>query len=86
MAVVDKAESGPQFGPDGLKIPLKDGKERIAQSRLGSYYAKIPGGVRSLFADGEDWKAATLVDLKVRLRVQRHFYWHPFAAAAAAGS
>ncbi len=36
------------------------------QSRLGSYYAKLPGGGRSLFADGENWKAATLTDLKVR--------------------
>lgn len=36
------------------------------QSRLGSYYAKLPGGGRSLFAEGENWKAATLTDLKVQ--------------------
>lgn len=67
LAVVDRASIGPQFGADGLKILLSGsgGKERTAQSRLGSYYAKLPDGGRSIFADGEDWKAATLTDLKV---------------------
>lgn len=37
----------------------------LAQSRLGSYYAKLPGGGRSLFADSDNWKAAVLTDLKV---------------------
>ena len=64
LAVMDKPDSGPKFGADGLNIPLKDGS-RSAQSRLGSYYAKLPGGGRSLFAEGENWKKATLVDLKV---------------------
>ena len=122
LAVVDKAQTGPQFGADGLKVPLQvgategnsavdvrsrlldipavsggvrggmrriclyryvscrkkgqmvvlihysqgsDGKERTAQSRLGSYYARRPDGSRSLFAADEDWKAATLTELKV---------------------
>jgi hypothetical protein len=67
MAVLDKEGMGPQFGPDGLKILLQasGGKERTAQSRLGSYYAKLPGGGRSLFADSDNWKAAVLTDLKV---------------------
>ena len=64
MAVMDKPDSGPKFGADGLNIPLRDGN-RTAQSRLGSYYAKLPNGGRSLFAEGENWKAAMLVDLKV---------------------
>lgn len=36
LAVVDREDSGPQFGADGLKIPLKgsDGKERTAQVRI----------------------------------------------------
>ena len=36
MAVLDKEGMGPQFGPDGLKIPLQasGGKERTAQVLL----------------------------------------------------
>lgn len=30
-----------------------------------SYYEKLPEGGRSLFASSDDWRAATLVDLKV---------------------
>ena len=30
-----------------------------------SYYEKLPGGGRSLFASSDDWRAATLTDLKV---------------------
>ena len=40
LAVMDKPDSGPKFGADGLNIPLQDGS-RTAQSRLGSYYAKL---------------------------------------------
>lgn len=76
LAVVDKAGKGPQFGADGLKILLQEGKERSAQSRLGSYYEKIPGGGRSLFAAGEDWKAATLRDLKVVVAVGDPEQWN----------
>ncbi len=35
IAVVDRKEAGPQFGADGLKILLQDGRQRCAQSRLG---------------------------------------------------
>lgn len=75
LAVVDKASRGPQFGADGLKILLQEGTEQYAQSRLGSYYEKRPGGVRSLFAEGEDWKAATLTDLKVLVAVGDSEKW-----------
>ena len=64
LAVIDKAESGPQFGAEGLTIPLQPGQERLAKSRLGTYYARRADGGRSLFAEGEE-KRAQLVDLKV---------------------
>lgn len=31
MAVIDRAELGPQFGPDGLKIALSPGRERLVR-------------------------------------------------------
>lgn len=49
----DAPGGGIWFGPDGLHIPLLPGEERAAKSRLGSYYASLPGGGRSLFAQGE---------------------------------
>ena len=49
----------------GLKIPLRRGDERGASSRLGSYYARLPGGGRSLFAASESSKRAELVSLQV---------------------
>lgn len=64
LAVLDKAEAGPQFGAEGLTIPLQPGQERLAKSRLGSYYARRADGGRSLFAEGEE-KRAQLTDLKV---------------------
>jgi len=50
----------------GLKIALQRGNERVASSRLGSYYAKLPGGGRSLFASSESGKRAELVSLQAR--------------------
>jgi len=63
---MDKAETGPHFGAEGLIIPLQPGQERLAKSRLGTYYARRADGGRSLFADGEE-KRAQLTDLKVCL-------------------
>lgn len=37
----------------GLAIALRQGEERQAVCRLGSYYAKLPDGGRSLFAPDE---------------------------------
>lgn len=48
MAIIDEQGGGPQWGPDGLKVSLSG---RSARSRLGSYYAKLPDGGRSLFGD-----------------------------------
>ena len=64
LAVIDKAEAGPQFGAEGLTIPLQPGQELLAKSRLGTYYARRADGGRSLFAAGEE-KRAQLTDLKV---------------------
>ena len=50
----------------GLKIPLRRGDERAASSRLGSYFARLPDGSRSLFAAGESGKRAELVSLQER--------------------
>lgn len=33
MAVIDKPGTGPQFGPDGFKVPLTDGSERTVRPR-----------------------------------------------------
>ncbi len=67
MAVLDKEAAGPQFGADGLNIPLRGFKEeaQIAKSRLGSYYAKRPDGQRTLFSTADGSKAASLVQLQV---------------------
>jgi hypothetical protein len=32
---------GPKWGPDGLTIDIE---ERVAKSRLGSYYDRMPNG------------------------------------------
>ena len=67
MAVLDKESGGPQFGAEGLTIPLRGSGEeaRKAKSRLGSYYAKGPEGRRSLFAASDGPRSADLVQLKV---------------------
>jgi hypothetical protein len=36
-----------------------------ASCRLGTYYDRLPGGGRSLFAEGENLKGTQLTDLKV---------------------
>ena len=43
---------GISFGPDGLVIPLLDGNNRIAKSKLGPYYERGPQDLSSLFSDG----------------------------------
>lgn len=63
LAVIDKPEAGIQFGAEGLRL-LVPGREREARSRLGTFYAKLPDGGRSLFASSEDPKSATVVSLQ----------------------
>lgn len=66
LAIIDLGDSGPNFGAEGLHVLLRPGQERLAKSRLGSYYARRADGGRTLFAKGEE-KGAQLVDLKVAL-------------------
>lgn len=63
LAVVDKPESGIAFGAEGLKA-LVPGREREARCRLGTFYARMPDGGRTLFAPGEDPKIAKVESLK----------------------
>ena len=46
MAIIDEDGKGPKWGPDGLAIDLE---ERVAKSRLGSYYDAMPNGSKSIF-------------------------------------
>lgn len=56
----DSQESGIYFGPDALVIPLVAKpygypmieNNKMARSRLGSYYEKLPNGEKSMFAFG----------------------------------
>jgi hypothetical protein len=63
LAVMDQPNSGVKFGAEGLGL-LSPGKERLARSRLGTFYAKLPDGGRSLFAACEDPKATQLTGLR----------------------
>ena len=73
----DSQQSGIYFGPDALVIPLVAKpygypmieNSKMARSRLGSYYEKLPDGTKSVFAfGGGDRKGlleATLTDVIV---------------------
>jgi hypothetical protein len=77
LAQMDLPESGPSFSPDALVIPLgKDG--RVARSKLGSYYERLPDGTNSLF--GKD-ASVQLKDLKVYHGVYAPGEYVPFTDA-----
>lgn len=73
LAVVDEPETGPKFGADSFVVPLRppragweeSEKDRVAYSKLGSYFERRPDGGKTLFADGEDAKGEVLRELKV---------------------
>jgi len=65
LALVDRPGAGPQWGAEGLTVPLARGAERRVKCRLGTYYARRPDGARTLFADGEDARATELTSLRV---------------------
>jgi len=48
---VDNPESGPSFGADSLVIPFSKDNPRLARSKLGSYYERMPDGGNSLFGN-----------------------------------
>ena len=77
LAQMDLPESGPSFSPDALVIPLgKDG--RVARSKLGSYYERLPDGTNSLF--GKD-SSVQLRELKVYHGVYEEGEYIPFTDA-----
>ena len=77
LAQMDLPESGPSFSPDALVIPMgKDGK--LARSKLGSYYERLPDGTNSLF--GQD-SSVQLKDLKVYHGVYEEGEYIPFTDA-----
>lgn len=73
----DSQQSGIYFGPDALVIPLVAKpygypmieNSKMARSRLGSYYEKLPDGTKSVFAFGggnrKGLLEATLTDVVV---------------------
>eukprot|EP00899_Mesostigma_viride_P016120 jgi/Mesvir1/24509/Mv21855-RA.1 len=65
LAVIDNPDKGPMFSPDALVVPLDPttGNPRLAKSRLGSYYARLANGNKSLFG-GSTFKT-DLVELQV---------------------
>lgn len=64
----DNQESGIYFGPDGLIIPLAAKpygypmieNNKMARSRLGSYYEKLPDSGKSVFAFGSGGRKGLL--------------------------
>lgn len=83
LAVVDQPDTGPRFGADGLFIPLRppggdEQREKLAMSKLGSYYENRPDGVRMLFGAGENGKGEYLEDLKVYVGVYEEGEEIPF--------
>ncbi|PXF41436.1 hypothetical protein BWQ96_08817 [Gracilariopsis chorda] len=73
LAVVDEPDTGPKFGADSFVIPLRpprvdreeDQSDRIAYSKLGSYYERRPDGHNCLFGENESGKGTVLTELKI---------------------
>ena len=61
MAIIDEDGKGPKWGPDGLSVDLEN---RLARSRLGTYYATRANGSKSLFGD-QNGSAVQLKSLRV---------------------
>lgn len=72
----DNPSFGISFGPDGLVIGLQPGRERWAQSKLGTYYERGPMEMRSLF-DG----ACELKELKAFVGVYESGEDIPYSGA-----
>lgn len=78
LAQVDNPESGPSFGADSLVIPLAKGNPKLARSKLGSYYERLPDGTNTIF--GKD-ASVQLKDLKVYHGVYEEGEYIPFTDA-----
>ena len=81
LATIDMPETGPRFGSDGLVISMDARSERMATSKLGPYYEAMPGGVRSVFAPSDDWKACKLTELRTYVGVWPEGERIPFSGA-----
>ena len=79
LAQMDEPETGPQFSPDALVIRLDKRNPKIARSKLGSYYERLPDGTNSLF--GKDNATAQLTELKVYHGVYDEGEYVPFTDA-----
>lgn len=78
LAQMDMPETGPQFSPDGLVIPLSKSSPKNARSKLGSYYERFPDGVNSLFGKSG---SAKLLQFKVYQGVYEEGEFVPFTDA-----
>ena len=78
LAQMDMPESGVSFGADSLVIPFGDDNPRLARSKLGSYYERLPDGTNSVF--GKD-AAVQLRDLKIYHGVYEEGEYIPFTDA-----
>ena len=58
---------GPRFGMEGLTIPLQLPNTKLARSKLGLYYEKLPNGDNTLFSN--NLKDDELSELKVYVGV-----------------
>lgn len=78
LAQMDMPETGPQFSPDALVIPLAKNNPRVARSKLGSYYERFPDGTNSLFGNSG---SAKLKEFKVYQGVYQDGEFIPFTDA-----
>jgi len=78
LAQMDMPETGPRFGADSLVIPLAANNGRLARSKLGSYYERLPDGGKSLFGNEA---SATLKELKVYQGLYEKDEYIPFTDA-----
>lgn len=80
LAQMDEPETGPMFSPDALVIRMNKRDPKLAQSKLGSYYERLPDGTKCLF--GDDSSGATqLKELKVYHGVYADGEYVPFTDA-----
>jgi hypothetical protein len=78
LAQMDMPETGPQFSPDALVIRMDSREPKLARSKLGSYYERMPDGTNSLF--GKE-SAVQLKDLRVYHGVYAMNEYIPFTDA-----
>lgn len=76
LAVVDKPTTGPYFGADGFCVPLDKNDEKRGESKLGSYYERLPNS-NSIFAPSEGGRTQ-LTELKAFMGVYEKGEYIPF--------